>query len=389
MSGVVNLGFLGIVPALPFLFFLLMALTDGKNPNQKTALIFFLVAFPLYVLKHVQTPVYFPAQGSKVTTREHLCVVSKNSRLKLILPSDENDCYGKVIPSGTKLKVNRIEVSHLDFPDGEKYYPVIETKWGPVTVYNPETFIAEDGTVLNDPDLRRGTFYVLSLLTYFPTPVFFQLLPTLPHLLWPPDEEKVLPSSRPVPSSEESERKKRPQVKEAVKKIARRDWENDNDKKYVVYKLNLKQILTGGCEGFIKIRTDYKSVDDEIESFEYDGAVTVKVLGSNSFLALALEGPMVLDPEPMEQFQFVEFKTKQQLPIVVIGENQELEGTFKNNHQIARSYQWTYEVNVNAAEEFIMDIQGRVENIDIKDMRKFIYHLKCIGKAPLDFGLKP
>lgn len=182
-SGSVNLGWSGVIPAIPFLIALvLMGASIGGKYLRVMSLVIVLCGGLLSV-KHIQTPVFQPGLGEVVVSTESMCYkdylkeykASMSGPLSISLDNGSN-CSGQASqnpdkgrwPAGKKFTVKGIKVSSPDFV--ETYSLILDSEHGDVsyTPKNQEGLIVKvGGQAIQESDLRRAIFYYPSLLMYY------------------------------------------------------------------------------------------------------------------------------------------------------------------------------------------------------------------------------
>jgi hypothetical protein len=87
-----------------------------------------------------------------------------------------------VLPKGSRLMINEVEVSHADM--GERYTITSKSEFGRLVLISPEDASFDGLKLLSEDDLRYPYFYYPSLLMYWPVE-FFVLLDHISSFLWP------------------------------------------------------------------------------------------------------------------------------------------------------------------------------------------------------------
>lgn len=175
-AGVVNLGVTGVFWGLPFLFAAFIVVKKLEDLVGRIFNVFLVICFALYVLKHLQTKVFFPLLGEEIIAKDELCLIKRYENLYLKFVSN-NECYGIsiteldgdfYIKKGSSLRITMIGVESQDI--GSDYYFMAETSNVRFRYsFSPESaFYKKNGEVLKKHDLVRGMFYWPSYLMFYP-----------------------------------------------------------------------------------------------------------------------------------------------------------------------------------------------------------------------------
>lgn len=191
-AGTVNLGWSGIFWAIPFILILGVCCTKWEHTFRIITLSLILTLIPLYILKKLQSDIFFPANGMEITLNQDACLniyaASQYSEsFALIWPlKEKTDCLTdnsmpdvkekKILINGTKFTIQKTLVTHGDF--GEDYGVLLPYNSTPITYQPPAThsatglfatiFNLENGKILIDDELRQPFFYYPSQLMNWP-----------------------------------------------------------------------------------------------------------------------------------------------------------------------------------------------------------------------------
>lgn len=172
-AGTVNLGLMGFLPTIPFFVFLVYASYDKRFSLFARPSLYIFTA--LFILKHVQTPVFFPANGKILNLNSDACLLKYNDRGRTFVmisslnkdtkcdPS-EPDVISKKIGKGSRFKVYETKVNNGWLM--EKYSVVLKTSMGNLN-YDPNSpegdlFKWDNGKRVVEEDLYRSFFYSCS-----------------------------------------------------------------------------------------------------------------------------------------------------------------------------------------------------------------------------------
>lgn len=126
-AGAVNLGSLGIIPALPFIFFIAKKTYQTPKTHLISTLLLMIILVPLYIFKKDNySTVFYPSVGKSVQLARDLCYEKKeNTKLSDDILHDfrHKHCQGSILKRGTKLKIAKIRVSNADM--AESYQPYL------------------------------------------------------------------------------------------------------------------------------------------------------------------------------------------------------------------------------------------------------------------------
>lgn len=178
LAGAVNLGAFGIFPATPFLFIILYLVYKKRGTYLIAGIVSLIIVASVYSLRLYKIEFFLNSIGREVITLQDLCLTKYGGEEEFVLAMDmknTKDCDSsniggaskwEVLKSGTKLRIDDINISHADM--GEHYSIVSKVELGKLTHLYPH-YVSFDGKIpLAADDLRYGIFYWLSLLMYWP-----------------------------------------------------------------------------------------------------------------------------------------------------------------------------------------------------------------------------
>lgn len=180
LAGAVNLGAFGIFPAMPFLFLTLFLMVKNRGKYLIAGVILIILIGTVYLIRTSKKELFLNSLGKEVVTLQDLCLTQYRGQgsegfVLAMEMKNELDCDSsnmgeaskwEVLPKGSKLKIEDINISHADM--GEHYSIVTRVVLGKLTHLYPH-YVSFDGkTPLSVSDLRIDFFYWLSLLMYWP-----------------------------------------------------------------------------------------------------------------------------------------------------------------------------------------------------------------------------
>ncbi len=185
-AGIVNYSKAGLLPALPFIYFMLSAAMRWEGHYMGFLIIALIVGAPLFYLKTQHGPIFHPALGRLYLTTRDVCF-NKNrvedkdgifhERITVSEPFYKTECVNPAIPvlstqfvpRGLSLKVDSVKVSNSNFD--ESYIIVTKLDDGTLEIQPDEVGNAIqwlDGRPVTQNDLRRDWFYLPARLMWWP-----------------------------------------------------------------------------------------------------------------------------------------------------------------------------------------------------------------------------
>lgn len=168
-AGTVNYGGFDILPAIPFIIFMIFAAVKWKNLYLNVTVSLFVVFGLLYFLKTEHGRLFHPALGKEFYFIEDMCLEQTGKVVFARLSSEVNTCMPDAfVSSNTKFRISRISVSNADM--GESYLIHAQTPLGELYLFenNDKYAVWADGKPVQQSDLRRAIFYKPSQLMYWP-----------------------------------------------------------------------------------------------------------------------------------------------------------------------------------------------------------------------------